>query len=147
MRLARPGPDGPVPGALTDHDVFDAAKWHGAAVFIITGRDESQRAATARNLAEVGYTGYTGLIMEPVGGQFPSASDFKAPRRGALEDADFTIIANLGDQPSDLGGGHAEQTYLLPNPFSRISRLPNDCPLRHDGDGTPWYHARRERHG
>ncbi|HEX7427555.1 MAG TPA: hypothetical protein VF328_11535 [Mycobacterium sp.] len=29
-------------------------------------------------------------------------------------------MANVGDQPSDLDGGFAEQTYLLPNPFYRI---------------------------
>jgi hypothetical protein len=32
----------------------------------------------------------------------------------------FTIIANVGDQPSDLAGGNAERTYLVPNPFHRI---------------------------
>jgi len=26
----------------------------------------------------------------------------------------------MGDQPSDLAGGHAERSYLLPNPFYRI---------------------------
>ena len=101
-------------------DVFNAARGRGAAVFFITGRDESQRAATERNLAAVGYTGYTRLIMEPVGAQFASAADFKAPQRAALEGEGYTIIANLGDQPSDLDGGFAERTYLLPNPFYRI---------------------------
>ena len=32
----------------------------------------------------------------------------------------FTIIANVGDQPSDLAGGYAERTFLVPNPFYRI---------------------------
>jgi acid phosphatase len=27
------------------------------------------------------------------------------------------IIANMGDQASDLAGGHAEKTFKLPNPF------------------------------
>ena len=101
-------------------DVFTAARDSGAAVFFITGRDESQRAATERNLADVGYSGYRGLIMEPIGAQFDSAEDFKAPRRADLEAQGYTIIANLGDQPSDLSGGSAMQTYLLPNPFYRI---------------------------
>lgn len=101
-------------------DVFTTARDHGVATFFITGRDESQRAATELNLADVGYVGYSALIMEPVGSQFISASDFKAPQRAALEEQGYAIIANLGDQPSDLDGGHAEQTYLLPNPFYRI---------------------------
>ena len=29
----------------------------------------------------------------------------------------YTIIANLGDQESDLAGGYAEKTFKLPNPF------------------------------
>ena len=31
-----------------------------------------------------------------------------------------TIVANIGDQPSDLAGGHSQQTFLLPDPFYRI---------------------------
>jgi HAD superfamily, subfamily IIIB (Acid phosphatase) len=58
--------------------------------------------------------------MVPEGARFASAADFKAPVRAAIERAGYTIIANMGDQPSDLAGGHAERTFLLPNPFYRI---------------------------
>ena len=78
------------------------------------------RAATVRNLQSTGYTGYTDLIMEPVHAHYDSAADFKAPQRAHIEDMGYTIIANVGDQPSDLDGGFSEQTYLLPNPFYRI---------------------------
>jgi HAD superfamily, subfamily IIIB (Acid phosphatase) len=101
-------------------DVFTTARDRGAAIFFITGRGESQRAATERNLQAVGYTGYTQLIMEPAGAHYVSAADFKAPQREKIEQQGYTIIANIGDQPSDLDGGFSEQTYLLPNPFYRI---------------------------
>jgi acid phosphatase len=101
-------------------DIFTAARDHGAAIFFITGRDETQRAATERNLQTVGYTGYTQLIMEPPGAQYVSAADFKAPQRAQIEQQGYTIIANVGDQPSDLDGGYSERTYLLPDPFYRI---------------------------
>ena len=101
-------------------DVFDAAKASGADVFFITGRHETQRPATERNLRDAGYLGYTRLIMEPPGSQYRSAADFKAPQRELIEQQGYTIIANIGDQPSDLDGGHAEQTFLLPNPFYRV---------------------------
>ena len=101
-------------------DVFNTAKDRGAAIFFITGRDETQRAATERNLAAVGYTGYSRLIMEPTGAHYVSAADFKAPQRLEIEQEGYTIVANMGDQPSDLDGGFSERTFLLPNPFYRI---------------------------
>jgi hypothetical protein len=58
--------------------------------------------------------------MVPEGMHYPSAADFKAPVRAAIEAAGYTIIANMGDQPSDLAGDHAEKAFLLPNPFYRI---------------------------
>lgn len=101
-------------------DIFTAARERGVAIFFITGRPESQRAATERNLGAVGYTGYAQLIMEPTGAHYVSAADFKAPQRAGIEQQGYTIIANVGDQPSDLDGGFSERTYLMPNPFYRI---------------------------
>jgi predicted secreted acid phosphatase len=101
-------------------DIFNTAKDRGVAIFFLTGRNEPQRAATERNLQAVGYTGYTQLMMEPTGAHYVSAADFKAPQRAQIEQRGYTIIANVGDQPSDLAGGFAERTYLLPDPFYRI---------------------------
>lgn len=100
--------------------IFTTSKQRGATIFFITGRQESWRAATERNLHDTGYTGYERLIMKPTGAQYLSAADFKAPQRAQIEAQGYTIIANIGDQPSDLAGGFAQQTYLLPNPFYRI---------------------------
>ncbi len=74
-------------------------------------------AATERNLREAGYDGFAGLYMVPDGERFASAADFKAPSRAAIEQAGYTIIANVGDQPSDLACGHAQREFLLANPF------------------------------
>jgi len=48
------------------------------------------------------------------------AADYKAAERAKIEAQGYTIIANVGDQPSDLAGGHALRGFLLPNPFYRI---------------------------
>jgi predicted secreted acid phosphatase len=100
--------------------LFNAAKAKGVSVFFITGRHEDEREATARNLAGAGYRDWAGLAMRPAGSTTPSAADFKAPERARIEAQGYTIIANMGDQPSDLAGGHAERGFLLPNPFYRI---------------------------
>lgn len=111
---------GRAPAIMPSLRMFQQARALGVAVFFITGRPESQRAATERNLRDAGYGGFTRLVMVPDGRHYPSAVDFKAPVRAGLEREGRTIIANMGDQPSDLAGGHAERAFLLPNPFYRI---------------------------
>ncbi len=108
------------PAIAAMHALFEKARAHSVSVFFITGRDQTQRAATEENLGAKGFSDHAGLFMTPVGERFPSAADFKAPVRAAIEAEGYTIIANIGDQPSDLEGGHAEKTFLLPNPFYRI---------------------------
>jgi predicted secreted acid phosphatase len=100
--------------------LFRAAKAKGVSIFFITGRNETAREATESNLRKAGYDGWTALIMRPAGTSTPSAADYKAPERAKIAAQGFTIIANVGDQPSDLAGGNAERTYLVPNPFYRI---------------------------
>lgn len=100
--------------------VFRKATEMKVAVFFITGRPENQRAATEKNLQSAGYAGYDNLYMVPDGASFGSATDFKAPMRARIEAEGYAIIANIGDQPSDLLGGHAEKIFLLPNPFYRV---------------------------
>ena len=105
---------------LATLDLFKAARAAGVTVFFITGRDESLREATEKNLREAGYTGWEQVVMRPRGTTTPSAADFKVPARKVIEDRGYTIIANVGDQPSDLTGGHAERGFLLADPYYRI---------------------------
>lgn len=92
------------------------ARERGVAVFFLTGRPERWRAVTEDNLRRAGYE-WTALILKPDDLTTNSAADFKAPERKKLVDQGYTIIANIGDQLSDLDGGFAERTYKLPNPF------------------------------
>ena len=100
--------------------LYRTAKSLGVAVFFITGRPENQREATQKNLIDAGYNKVEQLIMVPPGFTAASAADFKPPQREEIERRGYTIIANVGDQPSDLFGGHAERLFLLPNPFYRV---------------------------
>jgi predicted secreted acid phosphatase len=100
--------------------VFQQASALKVTIFFITGRPESQRTATERNLAAAGFVGYQNLFMVPDGAHFASAANFKAPIRTDIEKQGYTIIANMGDQPFDLMGGHSEKDFLLPDPFYRV---------------------------
>lgn len=93
----------------------------GVAVFFITGRpdDAAVRAATARNLRKAGYGTWNKLIMRPPSSR-GAVSIYKSSERKKIE-KHYRIIANVGDQYSDLIGDpdndHAERCFKLPNPF------------------------------
>ena len=97
-------------------DLFNLAKKKGIAIFLITGRREDVRTPTADNLTSEGYTGYKELVLRPVGGGGTTV-DYKAGARKAIEDQGYKIVANVGDQYSDLAGGHSQVVFKLPNPF------------------------------
>ena len=94
--------------------LVDRARQLGVAVFFVTGRSASGRAATERNLREQGYA-FDRVILRPEG-TFPSAVAFKAPARCAIEREGYRVLLSMGDQQSDLDGGCAERTFKLPNP-------------------------------
>ena len=102
-------------------DFFNATIGNGVAVFFITGRRENQRAKTMENLEKAEFKGYTKLLMRPDDDEVESIVPFKSGQRTNLEKEGYTIIANIGDQRSDLAGDaagdHAECTFKIPNPF------------------------------
>jgi hypothetical protein len=99
--------------------IFNLAKSEGIAVFFITGRPEAQRAVTEENLHREGYDGWAGLSLKPPvpAGQTLTTVQYKSGERKKIEDQGYTIVANIGDQYSDLAGGHAARAFKLPNPF------------------------------
>lgn len=100
-------------------DLFNFAKARNIAVFFVSSRRENpqKRAATEANLHKAGYDGWAGLYMRPPSSDEHSVAPFKASTRRDIEFAGYTIIANIGDQASDLAIGHAERRFKLPNPF------------------------------
>jgi hypothetical protein len=74
------------------------------------------------NLDKAGYKDVSPdhLHMRPTDSTGPVAP-YKSAARAEIEDRfHVTIIANVGDQESDLAGGHAERTFKVPNPFYYI---------------------------
>lgn len=95
--------------------LFKLARDLKVAVFFITGRPEQIRAGTLDNLRRAGYTGKYELHMRPADYDKESAVPAKRASRKAIQKRGFKIIANVGDQRSDLQGGYSERTYKLPN--------------------------------
>lgn len=97
--------------------VFREARAAGVPVFFITGRHEPLRAFTVRQLKAAGYDNWAGLYLAPADYDQPSIVPFKSGIRRKLEAEGWTIVLNVGDQWSDLEGGHAIHRVKLPNPF------------------------------
>jgi hypothetical protein len=106
----------------------------GCTVVGLTGRRVNQRVATLGNLAKVGYryftddhyftkwasgatpdpTIYAGTACENNGSC--STIQYKSAVRRHLVHQGYDVIANFGDQYSDLIGGSADRAVMLPTP-------------------------------
>jgi len=110
-----------------------AASDAGCAVVGLTGRNTGQKAATLANLHEQGYPQFTDELyftkwksgeqppayMQGKCVAYPTCTtiEYKSATRAHVEDdLGYDVVANLGDQWSDLKGGHADHVVKLPNP-------------------------------
>jgi predicted secreted acid phosphatase len=103
------------PAVKPVRSLFKLAQKLKVAVFFITGRPEQIRAGSLDNLRAAGYTGKYELHMRPADYTSESAVPAKRASRKAIQKRGFKIIANMGDQQSDLEGGFSERAYKLPN--------------------------------
>ncbi|MFI7065968.1 HAD family acid phosphatase [Kribbella sp. NPDC050124] len=130
-----------VPGMV---DLVATAEREGYAIFFLTGRGAAQEQATLGNLTADGVgvdagfpkpttlpNGEDGLFTKPAVADYPDyleqacAGDpngscttihYKSATRAHIESLGYDIVANFGDQYSDLKGGYADRTFKLPNP-------------------------------
>jgi putative acid phosphatase of HAD superfamily subfamily IIIB len=131
----------PVPGMV---DMTTTAAREGYAIFYLTGRGVAQEQATLGNLTADGVgvdanfpkpttlrNGEDGLFTKPAVADYPAylkaacAADpngscttvhYKSATRAHIESLGYEIVANFGDQYSDLKGGYADRVFKLPNP-------------------------------
>jgi predicted secreted acid phosphatase len=97
--------------------LFKRARALKVKVFFITARPDGIRDGTLKNLKAAGYSGKYELILQPGDYTEDSKIPYKSGARKQVQKRGFTIIANVGDQQSDLKGGYSERTYKLPNPI------------------------------
>jgi predicted secreted acid phosphatase len=98
--------------------LYQSARVARISVFAITGRPAAVETPTRQNLSNAGYTDLSGIFFKP---SADAVIPFKSGERAAIEQQGYRIVANVGDQESDLAGGHADRSFKLPNPFYFIS--------------------------
>jgi predicted secreted acid phosphatase len=132
-----------VPGMV---DMVTKASQEGYAIIWITGRPAGQEAATLGNLTsdgigvDAGYPspttlndGEDGLFTKPAVADYPTylqtacaaeisagksctTIHYKSATRAHIESLGYDIVADFGDQFSDLTGGFTDRTFKMPNP-------------------------------
>ncbi len=107
---------GQAPAIEPVREIYRTARRLGLEVVLITGRTQKDRKGTERNLQAIGCVDYQTLVFKPDGDERSTAA-FKTVERQRLVAGGRVIIANIGDQESDLAGGYAERTFKLPNVF------------------------------
>ncbi|GAB4169229.1 MAG: HAD family acid phosphatase [Calditrichia bacterium] len=106
-----------IPAALK---FFNWAKSKGIDIFFVTGRrmqaEKIEDDPTYKNLIKEGFIGFKKLYLKPAKGKIKTIV-YKSSARKEIMDMGYIIIANIGDQWSDLEGGNAEMSFKLPNPM------------------------------
>lgn len=100
-----------VPATL---DLARFARSRGVAVFFVTARPDFVEPVTRFGLQHAGYP-VDGLYGRDLGDLFHAVQDFKTASRADIESRGYTIVANIGNNLTDLQGGHAERTFKLPD--------------------------------
>ncbi|MEY9947643.1 HAD family acid phosphatase [Kitasatospora sp. GAS1066B] len=103
-----------MPGIAPVVQLAQYAHAHGVALIFVTARLDFIDPITRHSLSEAGYT-VDELRGRDFGDLFEPVQQFKTNQRIQVEDEGYTIIANIGNNWTDLNGGHAEQTFKLPD--------------------------------
>jgi hypothetical protein len=105
------------------------AKAKGYRIFFLTGRPVTQHDGTVTNLTKVGYPSVpdSHLYLKDLSAPWLSSCatttpvcttiQYKSLTRKHIESQGYDIVANFGDQFSDLKGGFADKVFKLPNPM------------------------------
>ncbi|ODA70777.1 HAD family acid phosphatase [Streptomyces sp. AVP053U2] len=110
----------PAPANEPVLEVAQYAQERGVAVFFVTARPGIIEAFTEYNLDHAGYES-AGLYVRSLTDLFRNVAAYKTAKRVDIESKGYTIIANIGNNDTDLSGGHAERTYKLPDYDGQLS--------------------------
>jgi predicted secreted acid phosphatase len=103
-------------------NIYNWAKQHQMAVYLVTGRSELFEQATISNLNKAGIKNWDGLYFWPHNSKL-NVQEFKSAMRKKIQTEGKVVVLNIGDQHSDLLGGNAQKSVKLPNPFYIIPSI------------------------
>ncbi len=103
-----------MPGIAPVVQLAQYAHARGVAIIFVTARLDFIDPITRHSLSEAGYT-VDELRGRDLGDLFEPVQQFKTDQRITVEREGYTIIASVGNNWTDLNGGHAEQTFKLPD--------------------------------
>jgi predicted secreted acid phosphatase len=126
------------PAVFGSPELVRYAQSKGVEVFYNSGLTEAQRTAAVANLKKVGADvnldadhmflknaanppAYLSGCATQGSWKCTTVQYKSGTRRHIEDDLGYEIIANFGDQYSDLDGGFADRTYKLPNPTYLVS--------------------------
>lgn len=101
-------------------DAYRAIQRMGVKVAILTSRPASMRDETMACLRAAGVDNWAQFVTKVDANAQETSAVFKAKQRAAWERGGYTIVASIGDQVSDMSGGHLRHGFLLPNPMYLI---------------------------
>ncbi|GEB62401.1 HAD family acid phosphatase [Streptomyces gardneri] len=110
----------PTPAIADVRDLVKDAHAKGVAVFFVTARPGIIHSLTDWNLKRVGYP-VDGLYVRSLPDLFAEVSAYKTEKRAEIEAKGYTIIANIGNNTTDIVGGHAERAFKLPDYDGKLS--------------------------
>ncbi|MFF5926442.1 HAD family acid phosphatase [Streptomyces hydrogenans] len=109
----------PTPAIPEIHALVRDAHARGVKVFFVTARPGIIHSLTEWNLKKVGYP-VDGLYVRSLPDLFAEVSAYKTEKRAEIEAKGYTIIANIGNNTTDVVGGHAERAFKLPD-YGKLS--------------------------
>ncbi|KDP26481.1 hypothetical protein JCGZ_17639 [Jatropha curcas] len=96
--------------------LFHEMKDTGIKIFVVSSRSETLRSSTVDNLINVGYHGWSSLLLRGLEDETMKVQEYKSQARKKLMDEGYRIWGIIGDQWSSLEGlPYAKRTFKLPN--------------------------------
>ncbi|GAA1182190.1 putative secreted acid phosphatase [Kitasatospora gansuensis] len=103
-----------MPGIAPVVELARYAHSRGVAVIFVTARVDFIEPVTRYSLEKAGYT-VDQLHGRDLCDLFKSVQQYKTDERIEIENEGYTIIGSVGNNWTDLNGGHAERTFKLPD--------------------------------